>query len=207
MATESTTATGLDATIQFFLTAGECKATLRQGWLEHGIRAPESVAAHMHRMALMCLMCPDPALDKSRMAAMALCHDVAEAIVGDVSPRMNVPKPLKEAEERAAMTSMAALVPAEGGALHALWEEFEAGQTPEAAFVKDMDALDMVVQAYRYETTDGKDLSTFFGCVAKLKHPWAREIGERLLQLRQRQRDEGAAAVEPLPKKLLGAQP
>ena len=98
------------------------------------------------------------------------------------------------------MAAMAALIPGNAGAeMQALWEEYERQDTPEARFVRDMDLLEMIVQAYRYEATDAKDLSGFFTCVPRLQHPWARELGERLLVLRAERRD---APVEPLPKDL-----
>jgi putative hydrolase of HD superfamily len=194
----------VDNTIQFLLTAGECKATLRQGWVQNNIRSPESVAAHMHRMALLCMMCPDATLDKERMIKMALCHDVPEAVAGDVTPLMKVAKEVKVEKERAGMTAMAALIPGcSGDLMHALWEEYEAQETREAHFVRDMDLLEMIVQGYRYEVTDSKDLSSFFGCVPRLVHPWARSIGERLVELREmRRQGDAAGTIHPLPKDL-----
>eukprot|EP00672_Neobodo_designis_P023945 CAMPEP_0174841448 /NCGR_PEP_ID=MMETSP1114-20130205/9322_1 /TAXON_ID=312471 /ORGANISM="Neobodo designis, Strain CCAP 1951/1" /LENGTH=182 /DNA_ID=CAMNT_0016075631 /DNA_START=8 /DNA_END=553 /DNA_ORIENTATION=- len=179
--------TSVDGTIQLLLTVGECKATLRQGWVENGIRDPESVAAHMHRMSVLCMLCPDTTLDRDRMIKMALSHDVPEAIAGDVTPAMKVSKDAKVAKERKGMQSMAALVPGSDGValMAALWEEYEAQETRESHFVRDMDLLEMMLQAFRYEATDAKDLSGFFSAVPRLQHPWAREIAERLLTLRQ----------------------
>jgi putative hydrolase of HD superfamily len=38
-----------------------------------------------------------------------------------------------------------------------LWEEYEARETPEARFVKDMDLIDMALQALLYETEQRYD--------------------------------------------------
>lgn len=61
--------------------------------------------------------------------------------------------------------------------LRALWEEYEAQSTQEAKLVKELDLLDMVIQAYTYETKyrattspdyDARvqDLSSFFQSTA-----------------------------------------
>lgn len=44
----------------------------------------------------------------------------------------------------------------------ALWEEYEAAQTPEAQYVKDLDKLEMILQAEEYEETQDVDLQQFF---------------------------------------------
>ena len=57
--------------------------------------------------------------------------------------------------------------------VHQLWEEYEAQQTLEALLVKELDVLDMVIQASTYEqrycrsespdyNRDVQDLSSFF---------------------------------------------
>ncbi len=43
----------------------------------------------------------------------------------------------------------------------ALFEEYEAGETPESKFVKYLDKLDMALMARIYEDSQGLDLSEF----------------------------------------------
>lgn len=43
-----------------------------------------------------------------------------------------------------------------------LWNEYEAASTPEARFVKDLDKLEMILQAHEYEEEQDVDLSEFF---------------------------------------------
>jgi putative hydrolases of HD superfamily len=168
-------------TIAFLHTIGKLKDTPRTGWVENGIPNVESVADHMYRMSVLCMMCPDTALDKSKMIRMALCHDMAESVVGDISPAMKVPSEVKFEKECNAMAHITSLVPHVGGAdMKALWEEYEAQQTPESHFVRDMDLLEMIVQAHHYEASAQKDLSGFYGSGERIKHPWAREIFEKL---------------------------
>ena len=169
------------ATIEFLHTIGRLKDTPRTGWVENGIPNVESVADHMYRMSVLCMLCPDTTLNKDRMIRMALCHDMGESIVGDISPAMKVPKAEKFEKENAAMLHLTGLIPALGGdTVKELWDEYEAQQTPEAKFVRDMDLLEMIVQAHYYEKSSGKDLSSFFKSGDKIVHPWAKEILEQL---------------------------
>jgi putative hydrolase of HD superfamily len=44
----------------------------------------------MYRMGMMSLLASDAGVDAGRCTRMALVHDVAEAIVGDITPHCNV---------------------------------------------------------------------------------------------------------------------
>lgn len=63
------------------------------GWKYRGIEGGETVACHMYRMALMCLLFDGDhlELDMNRCIKMALVHDLAEAIVGDLTPDDPIP--------------------------------------------------------------------------------------------------------------------
>lgn len=177
--------------IRFLHTMGRLKDTPRTGWVDNGVPNPESISDHMYRMSLMCMMCPDNTLDREKMIKMALCHDTGESIIGDISPQMNVPSEVKAAKELEAVESLSALassVPgteAFGKELLDLFREYEAQETRESHFVKDMDLLEMVVQAHGYEGLNpGKDLGGFFKSGEKIKHPWARAIYKTLCETR-----------------------
>lgn len=171
--------------VAFLHIIGQLKDTPRTGWVDSGLRNVESVSDHMYRMAVLCMMCPDETLDKNRLVQMALSHDMAEAIVGDISPKMKVPKDEKFRREKAAIDEMAALVPnLSGDRFREFWEEYEAQATKEAKFLRDMDLLEMVVQAAKYEHAQDTELSTFFASGAKIQHPWARGIYDELLRQR-----------------------
>jgi putative hydrolase of HD superfamily len=139
------------ALLRFFHLAGRLKETPRAGWALRGIADPESVAEHSHRMALLALVLAPragPPLDAGRSVAMALVHDLAEALVGDITPFDGVEAEEKRRREEEAMRTLAAL--AGNDALLDLWREYAAAETPEARFVKELDRLETVLQASEY---------------------------------------------------------
>lgn len=118
----------------------------RAGWLRVGVARPESVAAHSWGVAFLALLrCPTE-LDRGRVLAMALLHDLAECVVGDLTPHDGVSKDEKRRREVEAIEDLLAERPE----LRALWDEVEAAQTDEARFVKGLDREDMRAQARLY---------------------------------------------------------
>ena len=51
-----------------------------------GIDLPESVADHMYRMSMLAFALRDPAVNRDRLIKICLVHDLAEALVGDITP-------------------------------------------------------------------------------------------------------------------------
>ena len=129
------------------------KDETRTGWQLREVEDPESVAAHTWGVTtLVVRFCPAD-LDRERALALAAVHDVAEAETGDVATRaeagaQTVDAAEKARRERAAMTGPLAGL---GEEMRALWSEYEARESPEARFVKDMDLLDTCLQALVYE--------------------------------------------------------
>jgi putative hydrolase of HD superfamily len=125
----------------------------RTGWQLRGVDDPESVAAHTWGVSLLSLAFAEEAgVNPDRALRLAVVHDLAEARTGDVPTRADpADEPVdageKERRERAAMADLAAPSPALGEA----WEAYERRDTPEARFVKDMDLVDMCLQALVYE--------------------------------------------------------
>lgn len=152
--------------------------------MRRGVPAPESVADHSHRVALAALVAAAgrPEYDGARAVAIALAHDIAEAVVGDIAPGDGVPKAVKAAKEAAAVDHMAALLggpsSAAGATIAALWAEYEAGATPEARLVKDCDKVEMLLQAAEYEAAHpGLALTEFFdGVRGRLTTDVGREL-------------------------------
>jgi putative hydrolase of HD superfamily len=138
------------------LSAFALKDEGRTGWQLRGVVDPESVAAHAWGVSYLCLCFADRAgVDADRALRLAVVHDVAEAEVGDVPTRADPAAETVSAEEklrreRAAMADLTADLDA-GDDLRSLWAEYEARETPEARFVKDMDLVEMCLQALYYE--------------------------------------------------------
>ncbi|KAJ6698699.1 METAL-DEPENDENT PHOSPHOHYDROLASE [Salix purpurea] len=173
--------------IDFLSLCHRLKTTKRAGWVKRDIKGPESISDHMYRMGLMALIAPDiPGIDRDKCIKMAIVHDIAEAIVGDITPSDGVPKAEKSRKEREALEHMCRLLGAESRAkeMSELWNEYEENSTPEAKIVKDFDKVEMILQALEYENEQGRDLEEFFQSTAgklqtEMGKAWALEIASR----------------------------
>ncbi|CAH8253547.1 unnamed protein product [Arabidopsis lyrata] len=187
----------VSSSIDFLTLCHRLKTTKRKGWINQGINGSESIADHMYRMALMALIASDlTGVDRERCIKMAIVHDIAEAIVGDITPSDGVPKEEKSRREKAALKEMCEVL---GGGLRAeeiteLWLEYENNASLEANIVKDFDKVEMILQALEYEAEHGKVLDEFFISTAgkfqtEIGKSWAAEINaRRKSQLINRQR-------------------
>lgn len=131
----------------------------RTGWVRSGVRDPESVAAHSWGMAVLALHFAPKDLDMAKVLAMCIIHDLPEVRVGDLTPHDEV---RNKAELEA--SAMSELAPEWLGLFH----EYESGHSEEAKFVKQIDKLDMGLQASIYQSRQELDLSEFTNS-AKLK--------------------------------------
>jgi putative hydrolase of HD superfamily len=164
------------------------KATKREGWRRKGMADAESISDHMYRMAIMTLITPQAGLDTLRCVRLALVHDMAEALVGDITPVDGISRPEKSRREAATMDylcgdllgGVAGGVPAAD--VRALWQEYEDSVTPEAKFVHDIDKLELVLQVVDYEKAEGgrRDLGEFCHVARRIQSPlvkgWCDEV-------------------------------
>ena len=66
--------------IGFLRAVGRLKGLPRTGWLEAGVKRPESVAEHSYKTAVFAMVLADlQGLDAERAMRMALIYDLAEA--------------------------------------------------------------------------------------------------------------------------------
>jgi putative hydrolase of HD superfamily len=105
-----------------------------------------------------------PVLDARKVMRMALLHDFGEIYAGDLTPADAVSHGEKYHREHQSIRHVLTKLP-RGAEYVALWEEYEAGGSPEAQFVRQVDRLEMALQASVYEHQGLADLSEFFGSV------------------------------------------
>ena len=120
----------------------------------------------------------DGQVDVNKCLKMALIHDLAEAQVGDITPHCGVSDDVKHQKEFQAMTSMTqSLSSTMGQEMLDLWKEYEQGTSAEAKLVKDMDKLEMILQALEYEQ-DGKHGKSLDGFFDSTRNGWRTDIGK-----------------------------
>ena len=147
-----------DGILSFLGDAGALKRIRRTGWVESGVREPESVADHSFRTALLAMTLADAeGLDTLKAVRMALLHDLVESRVGDLTPAQKEENPDWVGEEAEAITQILCGLPAEIClAYKAILDELSLGESPEAQLVHSADKLEMLLQAREY-TEAGND--------------------------------------------------
>ncbi len=147
----------------------------------------------MYRMSIMTMLAPpslSARLNIPHCTKMALVHDMAELLVGDITPVDGVPKVEKGRREAATMEFLCGGEGMlgkwgkgeQGMGIQAIFEEYEASETPESLFVHDVDKVELLLQMVEYEKRgEGKlDLGEFSRVAQNVKleemKEWCREI-------------------------------
>ena len=142
----------LDAQFAFLNEADRLKSVLRATTLVDGSR-PENSGEHSWHLALYALILADqadPEVKIDRVIRMLLIHDLVEIDVGDVpihsqNGQAHASAATQAAESQAADRIFGLLPRDLGDDLRALWEEFEAAETPDARFAKSLDRVQPVM--------------------------------------------------------------
>ena len=142
--------------VTFITMVMQLKVRFRRGWLSSGISEVdcEKVSCHSWGLSLLSFFfIEDKTLDAKRMAQMAIVHDLAEAIVGDITPSDSIPKAQKKLLELDAMKKICSACPDKSVAelILNLFEEYETDETKESQICHDLDKLEMLFTAYSYE--------------------------------------------------------
>jgi putative hydrolase of HD superfamily len=144
--------TELAGLLDFLRAAESLKTVTRSGYTSAGL--PESVAEHTWRLSLMALLvAPEfPEVDFARLVKICLVHDLGEAVGGDIpapeqARRLAAGAGGKATDERRDLVSLLESLPARSRAeITALWDEYEAAQSPEAKLAKALDKLETILQ-------------------------------------------------------------
>jgi putative hydrolase of HD superfamily len=175
--------------IEAYFEFTQLKQLYRQGWLRRGVPAErcESVAEHIFSMAVLAMVVADayfPALDLLKVLRLVLLHDFGEIYAGDIIPADHLDPQEKYRRERESALQVLEKLPI-GAVYIALWQEYEDGASPEARFVKQMDRLDMGLQASVYEQQGMINAGEFLASIeTALGTPELRSILEALELLR-----------------------
>lgn len=128
----------------------------RTGWVQQGIKSPESVAEHIYGCWLMgTFLLPetheDPTYDKQTVLDMLLLHDLPEAITGDIprNEKKKDPTYYDLLEQKAAEDSLLS-----GNCTQRqkqLWRQWCAQDTLNARIAKDIDNLQAIFTFMQYK--------------------------------------------------------
>lgn len=154
--------------VEFFEFALSLKTIPRKGWQKRlGMKNPESVADHTFGVAMLTMMLSDrKGLDSAKTIKMALLHDLAESVTGDITPgEMTIQK--KKKHEHSAMKKILGTLGMKK--YSSVWAEYEKGVSKEAKLVHQIDKLEMALQAKHYQKSgiSQRNLAPFFDSARK----------------------------------------
>ena len=184
----------VDPLIATYFQFTQLKQLYRQGWLQAGVNMDHCETVAEHSMGVMLLtallgqqMDDDAEFDLEKALLMALFHDFGEIYAGDFTPLDEISPEKKHALELDAMQRVFKGL-GESENILKLWEEFEDGKTVEARFVKQLDRLEMGLQASVYQHAGRlKCPETFIASMLKdIKNPGLRKIAEEVEGLTRR---------------------
>lgn len=179
------------ALLSFLREAERLKDVLRSGHTATGKR--ESTAEHSWRLCLAALVVGRhvrPAVNIERLLQLCIIHDLGELYCGDTPAIHQTANDGRDEREAAGFARLIAHLP-EGDRSHflQLFDEYNAGQTPEAKLAKGLDKLETILQHtqgknppdfdYRFNLDYGRQWTDSVPEVSALRAPVDRET-ERL---------------------------
>lgn len=184
--------------IQFLHAVEPMKYNTRHSWTSSGRR--ESVAEHSWRLALMAYLVKDefPEADIHKVVLMCLCHDLGEAVTGDI-PAFEKNDGHRATEGEAVTSLLKKLPEPYRSDLTALFQEMEERTTLEARIYKALDAMECLIQhneadistwlplEYELNLTYGADRTAFSPYLEALR----REVNGDSLEKEKKARENG----------------
>lgn len=163
--------------IDFFHEIGKLKKVPRKGMVLIGSKNPPSISDHIYRMTIMTwVLGKKKKINLEKAIKMALVHDVCELYAGDATPYdKKLPKNKKEwpdlfdkwprsakskkikdflkkhKKEEKALIRITRNLPADvKKEILGLWYDYEKNSTKEAKFVKQINRLDTLLEAFEH---------------------------------------------------------
>ena len=173
--------------LDFFKNAVNLKNISRQGWIgKLSLKHPESVADHSYSMAIMGMIISDlENYNSEKILKMILLHDLAESKIGDYTPNQ-ISKENKIKIENNAYDEMISTLPESIKSQYAqIWKEYQKQESPESKIVRQIDKLEMALQAkmYQKEGSSKEAVDSFFKSAEDgITHPKLKEILNQILQ-------------------------
>lgn len=136
----------------FFNTTAKLKKISRQGWIDKlSISDPESVADHTFSMAIIGMIFSDlEGYNTEKILKIILLHDIAEAVIGDITPeKMSIKRKIK-LENNAMKKILSNLPKTLQRQYDDLWVEYQLKNSKESQLVHQIDKLEMALQAKIY---------------------------------------------------------
>lgn len=175
--------------IEIFFEYAQLKNLYRQGWLKRGISELdcETVADHSFGVALLGYTIAEeyrPDLDSAKVMKLGLFHEMGEIYAGDITPKDGVSIDDKTQKEFQGVQQVFSKLP-NGDKYLNIWKDFEYQKSPEAKFVKQIDRLEMALQANLYERMNYNGLDEFFPYVQeKISSPELKPILDDIFKAR-----------------------
>lgn len=178
----------------FFQIVSLLKQQERTGWINMGIPQPESISDHMYRMSIISLVLDSKAWgenkpDLNKCSRIALIHDIAESLVGDIVPHdANIDKFEKSKREYKAILYICDIIKTysteSADEIKELWIDYELQRNLEATVVKDIDKFELLVQTFEYERMHKKRMDEFYSCRKVIKNSEVQNLADELIQQR-----------------------
>lgn len=148
----------LDKLLNFMVSVNNLKSVDRTGWIINGItQKPEHVADHSFSTALLSYVLAEHLkLDANKCLILGLMHDINEAVTGDIATRPNEKdqthnnKEKHKLEHNNTLKLLSVLDKTDKGMFMKLWKEMQEQKSKEAKLVKEIDALDYIIQTISY---------------------------------------------------------
>ncbi|HEY9411620.1 MAG TPA: HD domain-containing protein [Jiangellaceae bacterium] len=169
--------------VDYLFEAGLLKRAKRAGWWVAGIKDPESIAEHSHRVALIgAVLAMLEGADPAKVALMGVFHDSQETRVGDI-PYIGRRYLTAATNEEVTADQVADCPPVVRDAIQSIVDDYENGDSIEVLVAHDADKLECLIQAIEYREQGSQNVQPWIDSMqAALKTPSAQKIAAEALQ-------------------------